>query len=319
MKVCSLLPSATEILFALGRGDDLVGVSHECHFPSEALGKPRVIKPRIDQERMSSREIDTAVRDAVANNKRLYDLDEKVLLEGEPDLIVTQKLCKVCAVDTSQVQEVIQALPKQPKVLSLHPHTLSDLLQDILLIGEAVGASQQAEVLVDRLKIRMERIRDRLKGIKRPRVFCLEWFEPLMSSGHWVPEQVELAGGHEVIGQAGSPSQRVTSDAIVKASPEVMILMPCGFSVERSRQELPVLTGQSWWDRLPAVSSKQVYVVDGPSYFNQSGPRTIEGIELLAGLIHPDLCADLVPSGSAWRLPAKASGSDPTSTKVAQP
>jgi len=298
MRICSLLPSATEILYALGLGDDIVGVSHECDYPPEALQKPRVIHSTIDHERLSSEEIDRAVHHTLERRESLYRIDEDVLRAAQPELIVTQELCDVCAVDTSTVSHALRVLSSQPKVVSLHPHTVSELLDEIHLLGKATGREAQAEALVLAFRQRIERIRTRVAGAPRPRVFCLEWLGPLMAAGHWVPAMVELAGGHEVLGRDGKASHYVSPDEVASADPEVLVIMPCGFSIQRTRQELSGITTQPWWSALPAVRRQRVYLVNGPAYFNRSGPRLIDGMEILAGLIHPDRCADLVPQGA---------------------
>ncbi len=306
MRIVSLLPSATEILYALGLGDAIVGVSHECDYPPEARTKPQLLDTVIDQDRLSSRQIDQAVRVALERRTSLYRVNEAALREAGPDLGITQELCAVCAVPSTQVHEAIGGLPKPPQVVSLHPHTLEEMLEDIRLVGEAAHTERQAEQLVTACRRRLQEVQKRLASVSSPLpVFCLEWLEPPMATGHWVPEMVERAGGREVLGRPGEPSRYVSDAEIVAAAPEVLILMPCGFSVERTRQELDAVKAQPWWERIPAVRNGRVYAVNGPAYFNRSGPRLIDGVELLAVLLHPDACADLAtnadlaPSGSA--------------------
>ena len=296
MKICSFVPSATEILFALGLGDSIVGVSHECDYPPEALAKPRLLRTTIDQDRQSSREIDDAVRASLAGGMSLYEVDAEALRRAGPDLVLTQELCEVCAVDTSRVSAALRALPTRPDMLSLHAHTLQELMDEIQLIGRRTGRLDNAQRLVGALQERIADVTARLTGIlHRPRVFCLEWLEPPMASGHWVPELVELAGGVDVLGRAGAASRYVTWDEVSAAGPEVLVVMPCGFSVERTRRELSLLTAQRWWAELPAVRQGRVHLVNGPAYFNRCGPRLIEGLELLAGLLHPERCA-IIPA-----------------------
>ena len=299
MRICSLLPSATEILYALGLGDDVVGVSHECDYPPDALRKPKVIRTLIDQDTRSSEEIDQEVHRSLERRESLYQVDAEALRRLHPDLIVTQELCDVCAIDATQVSAALRALSYQPDVISLHPHTLQEMLEDIRLVGERVGHQAQAEELVASYRRRIDQVQTRLAGIsRRPRVFCLEWLAPPMATGHWVPEMVELAGGIEVLGRAGQPSRYANAEEIVDARPEVLILMPCGFSIERTRRELAVVSAQPWWGRIPAVRDGQVHLVNGPAYFNRAGPRLIDGIELLASVLHPDRCAGLLPAGA---------------------
>ncbi len=296
MRICSLLPSATEIVFALGLGDELVGVSHECEYPPSARQKPTVIHSTLHQEGpLSSLGIDRAVQASLRERRSLYQVDEALLHSLQPDLIITQALCDVCAIETVQVARLAHALPSRPAVLSLHPHTLSEALEDLRRIGDATGRRAQADALVRTLHQRLERVRTLVaKTTYRPRVFCLEWLEPPMASGHWVPEMVEVAGGQEVLGRAGVPSRYVTWPEIADARPEVLILMPCGFPIERTRQELSVVTAQPLWTSLPAVRAGRVYLANGPAYFNCSGPRLVDGVELLAGIFHPQQCGDLI-------------------------
>ncbi len=320
MRICSLLPSGTEILYALGLGDQVVGVSHECDYPPDAQSKPKVVRTHIEQERASSDEIDQAVRRSLARGESLYQIDADALTRLRPDLLVTQELCEVCAIGEQQVSEALRHLSHRPQVISLHPHTLEELLAEIPLVGERTGRRREAEALVGSLRRRIARVREHLFGIAerpsldsardgrpepvegRPRVVCLEWLKPPMASGHWVPEMVELAGGTEALGRAGLPSRSVTGEEVAAARPEVVVLMPCGFSIARTRAELPLVTSQRWWRALPAVRTGRVFLVNGPAYFNRSGPRLVDGIELLAGLLHPGRCAELVPAGSAEPL-----------------
>ena len=300
MKICSLVPSGTEILYALGLGDEIVGISHECDHTPDALTKPRILRTIINQDHLSSEEIDGAVRASIKHQQSLYRVDLDALQRAQPDLILTQELCDVCAVDTAQVSEVLRVLPYKPRVISLHPHTLSEALENIRLVAEATGRQAQAEQLLALFRERIHRVQERLAGLShRPRVFCVEWLEPPMACGHWVPEMVERAGGMEVLGQAGEPSRYVTPEEIVAAQPDVLVLMPCGFPIERTRKELSALMDQSWWHHVPAVGDGRVYLVNGPAYCNRSGPRLIDGIELLAKLLHPDRCAALLPSSES--------------------
>lgn len=300
MRICSLLPSATETLFALGLGEELVGVTHECAFPPDACQKPRVIQSLIQHE-ASSPHIDRMVRESLAQRRSVYRIDEPLLRRLAPDLVITQELCEVCALDAASVRQVVAALPSHPTIVSLHAHTVAQALDDILQIGHATEHLVGATRLVASLRARIEHVRERVaKAGTRPRVLCLEWMDPLMTCGHWVPEMVELAGGREVLGQVGQPSRRIEWTQILEAQPEQLILMPCGFSIERIKQELPQLCAQPGWYRLPAVQEGLVFLVNGPAYFNQSGPRLVDGIEVLAGLFHPE-CAIALPQGAAER------------------
>ena len=287
MRICSLLPSATEILYALGAGDQLVGVSHECDFPPEALRQPRVLRTTLDPSLSSSAAIDAAVREAVSRGEPLYRLDDEAIRRVAPDLIITQELCDVCAIGASDVVRIARTLPHPPQVISLHPHTLNDVMQDIRTLGEATGRSAAAASLLTDCQARLARVRAAVDGAPRPAVFCLEWIEPPMATGHWVPEMVECAGGREVLGRAGQRSRYVTWDEVIAAAPDVLILMPCGVDPERARQELAPLATARWWNELPAVQAGRVHVLDGSAYFNRPGPRLIDGVELLAARLHP--------------------------------
>ena len=303
MRICSLLPSATEIVYALGLGDAVVGVSHECDYPPAALAKPRIIHAAIDQEQSSSLDIDRAVKAAMQTHGSLYRIDEDALRRARPDLVITQSLCEVCAVDIAGVQRAVRALKPPPQVVSLHPHTLGELFEEIRMLGHVTNRSVEAGRLVGACVRRLERLRERLAPIAAaPSVFCLEWLEPPMASGHWVPEMVELAGGREVLGKAGAPSRYVTWDEVVGARPEVLIMMPCGFSIERTRRELPRLSSQPWWDELPAIRSGRVHLVNSPAYFSRPGPRLVDGVELLAGLLHPEISQPIASTDACAAL-----------------
>ncbi len=302
MKICSFLPSATEILFALGLGDQIVGVSHECDFPPEASRKPRVISTIVDQQ-LSSAEIDRLVLEHVQRRESLYRVEVELLSRLRPDLIVTQELCEVCAIDAKDVLGALRTLSFRPRILSLHPHTLSEVLDEILIIGEETQRAREATQLVRMLKARIERVRQLgSRASTRPRVFCLEWLAPPMASGHWVPEMVELAGGCEVLGHAGKPSRSVTWADIGHARPEMLFIMPCGFPIERTKRELSVLGHSPGWDELEAVKRNHVYLVNGPAYYNCSGPRLVDGLEIFAGLLHPERAQGMIPAGAVERL-----------------
>jgi len=303
MRICSLVPSGTEILYALGLGEQVVGVSHECDFPPDARSKPRMLRTSIDQAQLSSTEIDQAVRESLRRHGGLYQLDEALLARLAPDLVITQSLCDVCAIDADRVEQSVRAVVPQARVVSLHPHTLEEVFSDIRRLGHTTNRDVQARELVESLMARLERIQDVIRPqSERPSVFCLEWLNPPMASGHWVPDMVERAGGREVLGRAGQPSRYVTWEDIAAAAPEVLVLMPCGFPIDRTRRELSLLSAQPHWSRLPAVRTGRVHVVDGPAYFNRSGPRLIDGVELLAGLLHPARIRAIPGAGAAAAL-----------------
>lgn len=300
MRICSLFPAGTEWLYALGLGDALVGVSHECTYPPEAAQKPIVIRPRIAVDALSSDEIHTAVRQALASSGTLYELDLERLTQLQPDLIVTQALCEVCAIGAHEVIEALRTLPRAPRIVSLHAHTLDELFGELRLLGHVTHRNQEAGQLVASLSQRMDRVRARIPSTcASPRVCCLEWLQPLMVAGHWVPEMVERSGGMDVLGHPGEPSYVVTSEAVIAAQPDILVLMPCGFSMERTHHELPRLANQTWWRALPAAQHRRVYVVNGPAYFNCPGPRLIDGVEIFANLFHPTSAAAVMPSDAA--------------------
>jgi iron complex transport system substrate-binding protein len=305
MRICSFVPTATEILFALGLDEEIVGVTHECLYPPHAANRLKVVRTTLDSDGLGSAAIDRAVRTAIRAGRSLYRIDPQALKAAQPDLIIGQSLCDVCAAGGHEVAEALRVLPGRPEVLTLHPHTIREAMDDIRLLGEVTGRRKQARALLEGMQRRLAELKKRLGGVRRhPRVFCMEWFEPPMACGHWVPEMVALAGGREVLGRRGRPSRYVSWEQIAGARPDVLVLMPCGFSIERARGELPLLTREPQWAGLPAVLDRRVFLVDGPAYFNGSGPRLIDGIELLAGLFHPGPCGDLVPSGAAepWRV-----------------
>ena len=303
MRICSLLPSATEIVYALGLGDQLYGVSHECDFPPEATIKPTVIRPAFDPSTLSSLEIDHAVTERLRRSEGVYTIDLDCLRRADPDLILTQELCDVCAIPYSEVKRAVEQLPRQPLLLSLSPILLGDVLEDIRRVGEAAGGGEQAGSLVERLRSQIGRVAARAaSAAQRPTTFCLEWADPVYVSGHWVPEMVELAGGTDGLGMKGKPSVPIEWGRVVHYAPEVIILMPCGFDVERTVKELPLLTRLPGWSDLPAVKRGRVYAVNGSAYFNRSGPRLVDGLELLAKILHQELFPGAIPDEMARQV-----------------
>jgi len=302
MRICSLLPSATEIAFALGLGDDVVGVTHECDYPSEARAKPVVVRSLIDPEN-TSREIEEKVGELLRNHKSLYTIDLECFKEAAPDLVLTQDLCDVCAVNYHEVARAAQSLSQKPKIVTLAPNHLSDVLNDIARIGQATGKQREAETLVHELTRRIESVRERASSSdRRPRVACLEWLEPLYSAGHWIPEMVALAGGEDGLATTCQPSARIEWEKLIVFAPEVMVLMPCGLGLQRTFKEASGLAAVAGWNELPAVKQNRVFVVDGPSFFNRSGPRLIDGLEILAQIIHPEIFSWTATPAMARRL-----------------
>jgi iron complex transport system substrate-binding protein len=287
MRICSLLPSATEVIASLGLSDELVGISHECDYPPSVRSIPIMVEPMIPPHGLASADIDRQVHQLVASGQRLYRLNDHLLRQAQPDLIVSQDLCHVCAVTPDQLHDALRSMPHQPTVLTLNPGTVHDVIDDVVRIGDAAGRSAEGHRLAAHLRDRLEAVRTRVQGIShRPRVACIEWLSPLYVAGHWVPEMVQLAGGQDVLAQPGSPSRVVTWDEISAAAPDVLIVMPCGFSVERTKTELFQLIQQPGQWRLSPALEKHTYLVDASSYFSRPGPRLIDGIELLATLLH---------------------------------
>lgn len=285
MRIVSLLPSATEVLCALGLEPQLVGVTHECDFPSTVQALPRVTQTLIPTD-APSREIDTLVRERMKTRRALYTLDLAVLESVRPDLIVTQALCDVCAVAEEEVQAAACSLPGRPRVVNLEPTTLGEVLASIRTVAEAAGIPERGQAVLAGLQARIDRVAQRVVARShRPRVVLLEWIDPLFSCGHWSPELVTLAGGQEVVSQPGQRSRTLTWDEVVAAQPEVLVIACCGYSIERTRQDLPILEAQPGWSDLPCVRSKRVHIVDGSAYFSRPGPRLVDSLEILAELL----------------------------------
>ncbi len=288
MRIASLLASATEVVYALGLGDQLVAISHECDYPPEALTRPRVSRPRFDPAGLSSRAIDGAVRQAMADHGAVYLLDEARLRAQRPDLILTQAVCQVCAVPTSLAQDAARLLGGGAEVVSLDAHTVADIFRTIRQVGMAAGAPDRAEQVVAQLEARLAHLRRAVERLDRPGVLGLEWLDPPFVPGHWVPEMIELAGGRCLAGEAGRPSRQVSWEDLAALDPDVLVVMPCGYRLEQSRREAETHAERLASVAARAIESGRAYVVDGSSYFNRSGPRVVDGIEMLAALLHPD-------------------------------
>jgi iron complex transport system substrate-binding protein len=294
MRIVSLVPHATELLFALGLGDDVVAVTHECDHPARALELPRVTKDRLPAG-LSAGEIDAAVRASVEGDGTIYELDTELLRELEPDLIVTQELCPVCAVTYEEVVKEAGSIPSCPKVIALDPKTVGETMGDIRTVAAATGARDAALDLVARQRARIDRVRIAVKGAERPSVAAVEWFDPVFIAGHWTPQLIEMAGGLDVLGFAGEHSEQMDWDAVAAAQPEIVVCMPCGYDAQRSLQE-----ADGFRDELRAVGARTVVAVDAAGYFSRPGPRLVDGLELLAHVLHPDLVE--LPEGVAPAL-----------------
>jgi iron complex transport system substrate-binding protein len=299
MRIASLLPSATEIVCALGLADHIVGVSHECDFPAEIVGRPVLTEPKLDP-RGTSLEIDAAVRRLVRDGLSVYRIKEEALHDARPDLIVTQEQCEVCAVSFREVEQAARALLETPAtIVSLKPNRLDDVLDDFTRVAEAAGVPDAGARLVAESRTRLERIRSKLRHVRsRPRVACIEWLDPLMVAGNWIPEMVALGGGRYELTAAGQHSPAIGWETLVAYAPDVVLVMPCGFGLAQTRRELPRLVARPEWQALPAVRNRRAYSVDGNAFLNRPGPRIVDSAELLAGLIQPGHCASLMPAGS---------------------
>ncbi|MDE1828738.1 MAG: cobalamin-binding protein [Thaumarchaeota archaeon] len=301
-RIVSFLPSATEILYELGVGDKVLAVTHECNYPSEAKSKPKVIHAVFDPAKMTSQEIDTKVVELMKTGKDIYVLDEQVLKNANPSLIVAQGICEVCSPFTKEINKAITLLGGKPEVLVLDPKNLDDILDNISEIGKKVEKVREAQAFVSNLRSRVKSIQHIPKGA-RPKVLCLEWLDPLFTAGHWVPQMVEIAGGINGISTTGERSRRMELNEIVKFDPDIIVLMPCGFDIKRTMQEYERIADKEEWKSLRAVKQGQVYAVNANEYFSKPGPRTITGLELLAKIINPDTFRDLqVPKNSILKI-----------------
>jgi iron complex transport system substrate-binding protein len=301
LRVASLLPSATEMVHFAGAGDALVGVTHECDSPPGVEGLPKLTSSKIDA-RLSSAEIDAAVR-GLTDSGSLYALDAGLLEELSPDLVITQGLCDVCAVSASVVERAVAGLSSRPEVLSLNPTSLGEVLDDAVRVGDALGRGGETRKKVAALRERLARVGEAVAGLPRPRVGCIEWLDPPFSAGHWVPEMVRLAGGAELFAGPGEPSVRLAWEEVFEAAPDVIFLMPCGFDARRAAEEASGLSELPGWTELPAVKKGRVWAVDANSYFSRPAPRLVEGVEILARLLHPEALGGESGAAGAMRIP----------------
>jgi iron complex transport system substrate-binding protein len=285
MKICSLLPSATEILFALGLGDQVAGVSHECDFPSQAKSKPVLIKSRISQNETAAT-IDRQVREFLERGESLYSVDMELLREIKPDIIVTQDLCHVCAATPDDLCAALSFLPNKPKIVTLNPHSLADVCADIRAVSEATESLGKGNSVITEFQEAIADVERSVAGLNPPRVLCLEWLDPPYVAGHWVPEMVERAGGIDVLGQRGKPSFRVEWEKVIESRPDVIVIMPCGYNLAAAEAEFRSLPLPKGWEDLPAVKEGRVFAADASGYFSRPGPRLPSGLEALASVIH---------------------------------
>ena len=291
----------------VGAVDALVGVSHECDHPAGVDSLPKLTRPPIDHHSMTSAEIDAAIGRHLSETGSLYALDAELLEKLEPDLILTQGLCDVCAVSLNVVQQATANLSTSPRVLSMNPTTLDEVLDCAIEVGDAVGRGCEAREGVAALRCRLDRVKEAVEGLPRPRVGAIEWLDPPFSAGHWVPEMVRLAGGEEVFAEEGEPSARLLWEDVLAADPEVLVLMPCGFDAERTVREALALPELPGWFELPAVKNGRVWAVDANSYFSRPAPRLVDGVEILARILHPEAFDDAPDPTDALRLtPARS-------------
>lgn len=304
MRIASLVPHATELLHALGCGDELVAVTHECDYPPDALRLPKLTRSVLP-DGLAAAEIDAAVRERTAAGEAIYELDEDALSHSAPDLIVTQALCPVCAVSYEQVREIAARIPSQPEVVSLDPKTLGESLGDIRTVAQVTDRKDEGVQLLREAADRIDAVKLAVRRLPRPRVLALEWLDPVFVAGHWTPQMIELAGGEDVIGLPGEPSQELPWEALRAAEPEIVIVMPCGYDSERAAEE-----AASYADELSSLRARRVIAVDASSYFSRPGPRLLDGLELLARILHPDLASDSMPpaGGRAIELELDAGG-----------
>lgn len=301
MRIASLLASATEIAYGLGLGDHVVAISHECDYPPAALDKPRVSRPRFDPTGLDSSAVDAAVRDAMARHGSVYELNADRLRAVDPDLILTQDVCEVCAVPTSLAEQANAALGGRARVLSLDAHSVEDILESVRTVGRAAGVPERAAAYVQRLEAMIAAVQARVAGAPRPRVLAIEWLDPPFVPGHWTPEMIELAGGASLTGAVGRPSRQVSWDELSRLDPDVLLIMPCGYKLAQTRAD-----AERHAERLAAVAPRalqagRAFVLNGSDYFNRSGPRVVDGIEILGAVLHAERFGDADLAGKAER------------------
>jgi iron complex transport system substrate-binding protein len=306
MRIVSTLASGTEIVAELGLHDLLVGISHECDHPVELQDRPRVSRPRFDANGLSSREIDEAVRSAMAEHGSVYVVDGDLLERLRPDLILAQAMCEVCAVPTGGIEAVIAERQLETRVLSLDAHTIEEILTSIREVGRAAGVEERATDRIETIRRRLDAVRTAVTGAVRTRTLAIEWLDPPFAPGHWVPQMIDIAGGEDLIGDPGHASREVRWDELTGLDPDALIVMPCGYGLEAAKREADTHANRLLSLAPRAIETNQAFVVDASAYLNRSGPRFVKGVEILAGLLHPDRVGAPAPSAArSWRPPAR--------------
>jgi len=302
-RIVTFLPSATELIYSLGADDKLFGVTHECNYPSGAKTKLRVISSVFDPASMSSKQIDDKICQLMTDGKEIYNLNKENLLSAKPDLIISQNICEVCSAHTEHVNMAVEMLEKKPEVYTMDPHDVGEILVSIKDISRIIGKEKEGSRLIDSLSKRLEFVKGKTFE-KRPKVVAIEWVDPFFTSGHWIPEMIEIAGGENLISLEKMPSRKMKLEEIKEANPDIIVVMPCGFDVKRTVNEYKkALAGNPEWNELKAVKENNVYAVDANSYFSKPSLRTITGIEVLASIFHPDVFGDLqLPEDSFMKI-----------------
>lgn len=302
-RIVSFLPSATELIYEFGIQDKLYGVTHECKYPEDAISKPQVINTVIDSEKLSSNEINTQTCQLLNEGKDIFVLNEKNLVDADPDLIISQETCEVCAAYTNQISKALQILNKKPIIHSMDPHNISEIIDSVIQLGDILGENSRAKQISSSLKDRIQKIKNKIDG-NRPKILAIEWIEPFFTSGHWIPEMIQIAGGENLVSKTGEHSRRMSFEEISNSDADIIILMPCGFDVSRTISEYTkILENNEKWNSLKAVKNKSIYAVDANSFFSKPSIRTIEGIEILAKIIHPKEFEEItVPKNSFSKI-----------------
>ena len=302
-RIVSFLPSATELLYEFGVDDKLFGVTHECKYPEGAKLKPQVISSVINSDDLSSNEINTITCTLLNEGKNIFELNKENLIDANPDLIISQETCEVCAAYTNQVKSALEILPNKPELYSMDPHNLKEIIQSVTKLGQILNKEKKSVEIVNSLERRIQHIQNSEKKLI-PKVLAIEWIEPFFSAGHWIPQMIEFAGGINLISKTGEHSRRMDMDEVVNSKPDIIIFMPCGFDTDRTVQEYEsILHNNPAWNSLQAVKNNQIYAVDANSFFSKPSIRTIDGLEILAKIIHPEKFKNLiVPDNSFSKI-----------------